>query len=350
MSDQNSEPSEQMEELLRKWGADEAAEQADASGLPVPQLPRRGATVWRWLSLAASVALFAGAAVLFAVALSRERGDDMAAALNGTSKADKETLAKLRAEVASANKELDDTKKNLKKTEDDLAALRNDLQVAQRELTAERARSAEKLDALVKQRVAEAVKSYEAKFAAEQAEHKKQLAEVNGALEVARGERDTAAKELAALQEDGERRQAEAERERARLTQLITKQGEELAVYRKAALPTFRGVYLSTFAPGRSGVAARQEAVRVRRLLERGSELRPRTQRTGDVKLYDTLEVLLTRLDLLDTGDAAAVGRFRKLIARAAATDRIKRAFFERAPGPEVSAWLMEVQLVLSEM
>ncbi|MFH1730636.1 MAG: hypothetical protein ABIF82_03165, partial [Planctomycetota bacterium] len=122
MSDEETKPNDRLESLLRRWGAHEAARQADVSHLsaPVPRRGRRSSPALRWMPLAASVALCAVAAALFLAA----RNGDMPAIQAGLTRsdpADKKRIEELEADLAALRAKLGKTEGRLARTEDELA-------------------------------------------------------------------------------------------------------------------------------------------------------------------------------------------------------------------------------------
>lgn len=114
-------------------------------------------------------------------------------------------------------------------------------------------------------------------------------------------------------------------------------------------LDLFEGVqraYLSMAAPRSQGLEARKLAARQARLLARSAVL----VKTTDLSIRQTveaLEVILTRLDALDTRDAQAVGAFRRLVATRAPVARID-AVLGQKPSAQLRQWLIEARLVLA--
>ena len=399
MTDDETKPDERLEHLLRRWGAGEAARQADVSGLSAPEPGAvRAGWVWRWMPLAASIVLVAGAAALFFVggpssldlaepAVSRpdpaaetrmETLEAEAAKLRADLAAAGDRLAAMEAELAKTAKvraDLAEAKKQLEKTEEELAdakiqlygkekfnrpdrnaaALQAALQKATRDLADERARfraeiarltkpapgagkTDKEIEALVEKRIVEALKKYKVQLAVEWLAKEKKLDELKKQLAAATRERDKA---VAVAKEKVAALRAALEKTR---TQMANMRADE-----KQMVAGLRGVYLSTAAPGKKGYAVLQHAARTRRLLQRCSELRPKLQSAGQRKHFDKIETLLTRLDLLDVHDEAAVKRFRAVLRRAGLGSKIAAMAAAPGTGPAVDDWLLEVRLVLAE-
>ena len=417
MTDDEAKPDERLEHLLRRWGAGEAARQADVSGLSAPEPGAvRAGWVWRWMPLAASIVLVAGAAALFFVggpssldlaepAVSRpdpaaetrmETLEAEAAKLRADLAAAGDRLAAMEAELAKTAKvraDLAEAKKQLEKTEEELAdakiqlygkkkfnrpdrnaaALQAALQKATRDLADERARfraeiarlskpapgagkTDKEIEALVEKRIGEALKKYKVQLAVEWLAKEKELDELKKQLAAAKGQ----AKELAARL--AKEREAHGDG-RSDLLERIRKSEERQDEVREYALSTLRewggrqrnmlhrltSIHLSAVAPGKEGYAARQHAARKRHLLKRYAELRPKLNSSEHQKMFDRIEVLLTRLDLLDVRDEAAVKRFRALVDRVHSTGIHGIAGIVADAEPDAGAWALEAVLVLEE-
>ena len=398
MADYETRPDERLEHLLRRWGADEVVSGADVSGLPAPPLPAvRSGWLWRWMPLAASMVLVAGAASIFFA--SHESSYDAAPAPRAslaeggqieTLRAEAEQLrtdlavakkqlaamednpsetAKLRAELAKAKKQLEKSeaeladvtirlygKENFGKNGQNVAALQADLRKARSTLAQQRAWfkleiarmsraksiPAVEMEKIIATRVNKALKELDRDWNRHQkkmAELKKQLAAESSAHSHNRRAFDFGLAQM--------RTQLAAVREsRDKMATLLDTWQDAERNHRAWS----RRVYLSAAAPGKQGYAARQHAARKRRLLERCAELRTKLSGTEQGDTLDKIEVLLTRLDLLDVHDEAAGDRFWALVKRAPLT--VGWGSILKVPEParsEFGEWLLEAGLVLRE-
>jgi len=404
MTDDETKPNERLEHLLRRWGAGEAARQADVSGLSAPEPGAvRAGWVWRWMPLAASIVLVVGAAALFFVggpssldlaepAVSRpdpaaetrmETLEAEAAKLRADLAAAGDRLAAMEAELAKTAKvraDLAEAKKQLEKTEEELAdakiqlygkekfnrpdrnaaALQAALQKATRDLADERARfraeiarlskpapgagkTDKEIEALVEKRIGEALKKYKVQLAVEWLAKEKKLDELKKQLAAAKERSEELAARLAKEQE-------QHEKERVELAGRLQTRGEKTLLFARAMASMIQDAYLSNAAPGKEGYAARQHAARKERLLERCAQLRPTLSSDEDREVHDRIEVLLTRLDLLDVQDETAVAHFRALLKRPDVKKTI--AAVGKATRVKQTAdhiWILEVTLVLRE-
>ena len=394
MADNKTKSDERLEHLLRRWGANEAVSETDVSGLPAPHGVRAAGWLWRWMPLAASLVLVVGAAAVFFA--NREPSSNMAKAPS-VSPAEKTQIAELKTEaaqlrtdLAAAQKQLAAVeegeapetarlranlatlKKKLEKSQAELAdaaikiygmkksgkngqnvaALQDDLRKAEGALAEQRAWfkseiarvSREKvvpgaeMEKIIRQRVDKALKELDRDWAT----HQKKVAELQKQLVEAKGQADGLSERLAKERELHEK-------EREQLAEQLDALNVKTLVLTKALSSSMRRAYLARKAPGKEGYEARQYAARKERLLKRCVELRPKLSNAEQRKAFDKIEVLLTRLDLLDVHDDAAVERFRALLKRADVAKEIEAAENAEGAGPAVDKWLLEITFVLAE-
>jgi len=363
MSDEETKPNERLESLLQRWGAHEAARQADVSHLsaPVPRRGRRPSPALRWMPLAASVALCAVAAALF---LAAENGKIPAiqAGLTRSDPADKKRIEKLAAEVAALRAKLGKMEEQLAKTEDELAEAKIAL------LDKPARRTDNEIEALVEKRVAEAVKQYEIKLDEQWRKSREQLAEAQRRLDEAHKGRDQARVDLAEAKhrfaqerEQHEKGTGEAlKKYKVQLAVAWLAKEKELDELKKQLAKAIKErtaayglllqrAYLSGAAPGKEGYEARQHAARGKRLLDRCAELRPKLSSAEQRRAFDAIEVLLTRLDLLDVHDEAAVARFRALLKQVGVRRTVTKAWNREGADLDVNRWLLEITFLLTE-
>jgi len=344
MSDEETKPNERLESLLRRWGAHEAARQADVSHLsaPVPRRRRRPSLALRWMPLAASVALCAVAAALF-FAAQNGKIPAIQAGLTRSDPADKKRIEKLAAEVAALRTKLGKTEERLAKTEDELA----EAKIAW--LNKPARRTDNEIEALVKERVAGAVKQYEIKLDEQWRKSQEQLAEAQRQLGEAHKGRDQARVDLAEAKHRFAQERAQHEKERGELVKRVETLTVKALFLARTLGSAVQSMYLLGIAPGKEGYAARQDAARARRLLQRCAELRPKLKSAGQQKRFDRIEALLTRLDLLDVHDEAAVKRFRALLKRVDVMRTIQAVRDAEGAEQVVIIWSQEVRFVLTE-
>ena len=344
MSDEETKPDERLDSLLRRWGAREAARQADVGRLAAPR-PRRTARprpVWRWMPLAASVALCAVAAALFFAA---ENGDVSAiqARLTRSDPADKKRIEKLESDLAALRAKLGKTEERLARTEAELAKEKIAL------LNKPARRTDNEIEALVKERVTEAVKQYEIKLDEQWRKSQEQLAEAQRQLDEAHKGRDQARVDLAEAKHRFAQEREQHEKERSELVKRVETLRVKALFLARMLGSAGRSMYLLGIAPGKEGYAARQHAARARRLLQRCAELRPKLKSAGQQKHFDRIEALLTRLDLLDVHDEAAVKRFRALLKRVDVMRTVQAVRDAEGAEQVVIIWSQEVRFVLTE-
>ena len=399
MADNETKPDERLEHLLRRWGANEAVSGADVSGLTAPQPSAvRSQWLWRWMPLAASLVLVAGAATVFFAdhevssdaapaprtspaataqieklkAEAAKLRTDLAAAMDQLAAMEVELAqtAKLRADLARAKKQLAKSEAELAEATIQLygkeksgengrnvAALQAALHKAQTALNEqeawfkseiarmgrEKSVPGAEMEMIIAKRVDKALKELDRDWTRHQkkmAELKKQLVE----------ERKTHVEEATALR-------VAREKTRIQMTEMRTDLMERIEILvhagsdiQREMLQWFRHVYLSAVAPGKEGYAARQHAARERRLLERCAELRLTQRSVEQRKAFDRIEALLTRLDLLDVHDEAAVERFRALVKRVVPMTQMGILRAPERATPDIGNWVLEVTLVLTEM
>ena len=367
MSDEPDNSNQRLEGMLRKWGAAEALRTTEVGAAPAPPLPGRrdvSNLVLRWAPLAAAAVLLI-AAVAFFIATEKGPGvavapriEDMGPGGPGpTTVSAAKALQRLRDENAEMRKQLDRQQRQLAamgELQDKLKTIEGDLTKARSDLESERARhrtDVQELMASVKAR-------------------QKDLGELKGkvdslgkrvdAAEKARDAALAAAKELPAVKVQlaaVENRLAAAADELTRVRKLqvaaekaAEKNRQELALAKareQQMLSAFRGPYLATAAPGEEGLRAAQVTAGSRRMLARCAELRGDVRSETTRLLLDKLEVVLTRLDLLDTSDAVAAESFLKLIAAGDLPGQIDAAMGADAETRGVRSWLFEARLIL---
>jgi len=301
MPDDNRQPNEPMDRLLRRWGADEAARRETAAAPPVPatrRAPRRRALA-PWLAAAAGFLFFAAGAALFTatwldaplhqaeappVPLGPSApGPDLRAELDGAL----DDLADARAALEKAGTDLADRERRLAA----FRQLHEDLQARYRSLQ----------------------------------------------------ESDKAAKaEAADLRKERDDLLADRPKTEEQLKALQAQRSALVRLWREASRPA--DVSLE------AGVEALRKIARDGGLLRRGAALRDRIRDATLRQIFDTQEVLLTQLDLLNVDDPAEVQAFARRVRAfeedLGPLDRLGTAETD----PAVRAWLLETRLLLGEV
>lgn len=381
MADQETKPDERLERLLRRWGANEAVRGADVSGLPAPRSSAvRTGWLWRWMPLAASIVLLVGALALFFAdygptptvakapspaamaqikklqAESEELKTDLAAAREQVTAMERDLAetAKLRADLARATGQLDVMKDQIALTE----KLHADLANARKRLAKSEAELAEATIQLYGKdkfsgngrntaTLQAALHKAQSALAEKQAWFKAEIARVGRdksipAVEMEKIIAKRVDKALKELDRDWTRQQkqmAELKKQLAEVTRERTA-AHELLLQR---------AYLSGAAPGKEGYEARQHAARDKLLLDRCAELRPKLTSAEQRNAFDAIEVLLTRLDLLDVHDEAAVEPFRALVKQVDVRKTVTAAWETEGADLVVNRWLQEITFLLAE-
>jgi hypothetical protein len=137
-------------------------------------------------------------------------------------------------------------------------------------------------------------------------------------------------------------RAANAERDKA---------NEALAVLKArhhGTLDQIRRVYLAAAAPGKTGLAALQEAMKRRGLLRRCVALQRKARAEADKKLLGRAEVALTRLGLLDLSDPSAVSAYVTGIGKGDLIASLDAALGPLATDAGTQDWLFEAKLILT--
>lgn len=331
---------DRMEQLLRRWGADEAA-----SGVDVPEMqgigPRRsfGRRLARWGVLASAAAVLL-VVCAFAISQLLQVSDNVTPAVPGAHRftsPEVPGIEKLQARVEQLeenNSLLATQLAEARASAEAAKALETKLAAAQKELDAARKQLAQQgsvdSDALKKQLAAE-------KLAAEQLET--DLAECRRMVD-------------------------QLEEKVTALTAGRAKLVEELAALKKGESTRLAWMLLTAqraYLGGKPSLARRKAAVVGNKLTCRVAEVKPKVAgpvrgdqppavkdaRQEVAKLVDQLEVVLTLLDLLEVNDPEKVSEFRKLVEQSDYVRRIDAAMLQPGIEAELAVWLFEVKLVL---
>ena len=371
MNDQNDTTRDRVEGLLRQWGASQAANQAAGElSAPLATKPRRSraAVLLRWAPVGVAAGLLLAAGALFRSGRMEFHGSEAPSAQGPriarapAYEAPRTQPVDLSDELAEARRQAADAMKQATEARNDLSESlvqkqADDLQIKEirgqlTRLGDQFARDREewtlmetKLTSLISRTEQSAI---DARGDLKKAQ--KELADALAAL--AKPPVDTeelkgiktrlavAVKELKRQQDTF--RSAYADRDKA--NQALA----SLKARYQAMLDQTRRVYLAASAPGKTGLAALQEAMKHRALLKRCVALQRKARTVADKKLLGRAEVVLTRLGLLDLSDSTAVSAY---VIQLAGSDLI--ASLDAALGPlaadaSTQDWLFETKLILT--
>ncbi len=114
-----------------------------------------------------------------------------------------------------------------------------------------------------------------------------------------------------------------------------------------AILALFQRTYLASTATNGQGLQARQEAARQGQLIDRGILLRDAVQTQRSQRLFDTLEVVLTRLEMLDVQNNSERRSFARLLRTMDLMGQINEILTDWQEPSAARAWLIETQVLL---
>ena len=369
MNDQNDTTRSRVEGLLRQWGASEAANQAvdELSAPPAPMPgPRRSraGVLLRWVPVGVAAGVLLAVGVLFKSgriefhdsAASRRKASP--SATDFARVAPRTQPADLSGELAEARKQATEARRQAAEARTALADVllqqqADDLKIKELRGQGDQfARDREewtlmetKLTSLIEKTEQSAI---EARGDLQKA--RKDLADAKAAgiktprdIEELKGLKvrlAVAVKELKRQQDTF--RSAHTERDKANQA-LAT-----LKARHHAALDQIRRVYLAASAPGKTGLAALQEAMKHRGLLKRCVALQRRAKTDADKKLLGRAEVVLTRLGLLDLSDPSAVSAYITQLGRSDLIASLDAALGPLAADARTQDWLFETKLILT--
>ena len=344
-------PSEPLESLLRRWGADEAAREAHVGDAPAVEpartiagKPQRASSwVLRWLPLVAGIVL--GVSGLLGLLAARELRSQMSAqvdGLRGERDAGVRELQQVRTDLAEAERR---RVRRQEVHESELAALRDWFTSRMTDSDEAAAGREVALDALVTEQ-----KALVATLKGNLKEARRNLSAAEDALRTSRTAMDrlrashTAdVSHLEAAVDDAATARRRAEEHLARLQSLY-----------ETMLPMMRQAYTATGGlrheppmSSVSGLSSRQSAARRHGLLERAAAVRAGVRDASLLHLVNSIEVVLTRLDLLDASRAADASALARMLRDTDLMDRIAKALRGGQEPHDVRAWLFEAQLLL---
>jgi len=370
MTDKPDSTEPRLEAMLRRWGAEEAARSAEAP--PAPGLaPRRPvvALVLRWVPTAAAAAMLVAAAGLYVAARPGgpqaqhagiieevptrpampptrsatvptqparpphvdeiDRLNDRIVALQGlVSERDSKlkSLAELPAQVRDLQTQLDrERKRHQSDVKEFLASVQAGKKAAA-DLTTKLTAAEKRIASLEKDN-----KSL-APAAAELPKATSQVKDLRARLAAAVGEMERNRK-------GREKADADAAETRRQIALLKARHA--------ATVAAFQRTYLASVAPGEQGLYARKTAVKARRMIERVAAMSAEAEAESTRRLLGRLEVVLTRLELLDPARGGARESFARLLARSGLEKEIDDVLAAGAESPNVRWWLFEASLIL---
>jgi len=346
MNDERDNTNGRLERMLRRWGADE-----QAAGMRLPPAPRigrpgrrAGAILLRWGPLAGAAAVLAAAVMVFLVPQresARRENQQLAADHRRQVAALKTELEEARDRAGRLERELGE---QAQKHAAQIALLRDDFRSQRKQLIAEAAgrvvaltRTMDKQQGQLK--TAEAEIDRLRKDARRLNGEIKRLTALAGEVEIERRKVAVINRELRRVQKLHAGAVSDRQRARAELSVVQARYA--------AMLNSFQEVYLAIAASGRVGLRARQLAAGRAEMLRRLADLRVEAGDDAAGKLMDTLEVVLTRLELLDADDARAVRSFASLAGQALIA-RMDEVLAAGAVSPRVRNWLLEARLILA--
>ncbi len=369
MSDSTDQPEERLERMLRRWGSEEAAEREALRAAPsgLWRGAPAGGSILRAMGVAAGILMGVGALLFLGIHLGRQGARSRLESLRAKADAREQEvqgqLRDVRGELGEAERlrrdaetALFDWKRQHARLQEEHTAV---LARLERALAATRpappTRPAfppgerEKLQGQV-QVLTLALKQAEAKLAAA----KEELKDVRGELATARTEITRSSGQISDLR----KRLAAATAELGRLGEAhkravadarqVAGEVAALKAQRSALLLSFQRLYLAAVAPGQEGWPARQIAARTAELAQHLAALRGRARSPDAVRLLERLEVVFTRLDLLDAQDPAAVQSFEALLVQSGLAGEIDRLLSSGTETLEVRASLLEARLILT--
>ena len=131
----------------------------------------------------------------------------------------------------------------------------------------------------------------------------------------------------------------------------VQKAQDDLAAAKVAAAREFeqsQSAYLATAAPTEHGLKARQSAAKRARLVQRISAVRRGELPQAVGPVLDRLEVVLTRLDMIDAFDSHAAQAFVKLLDNGGLVQKIELAMAAPHASPELLNVLAEAKMILA--
>ncbi len=318
MSEESDSPKDRVERLLRQWGTVEAVREATARATQAPLRRTAGhLAVLRWVPVAAAALLLVAAVGVFVASRVRQAPEPVLALREATPP---QEIKELHTELAHVQDELRRSQSALTKAKRELAVQADRLKAALAHFEEEKA----DLIARAEQERTELRQSV--------TEKESQLNAALAELKDARSRIETTSQQLASSREE----LVEARKQFAAQT-------EHLRAMHSQAVAARREVEIQL-----TSLRDQQaEMMTHSRLIQRCAALRGAAHSETTRQLLDKLEVVLTRLDLLDAQDTDAVASFARSVRRAGLLQQIEDVLAATEEGPEVQTWLFEAQLIL---
>jgi hypothetical protein len=344
MNDQNDTTRGRVDGLLRQWGAAEEARQAadqlaePAEPKPIVRAGRRGNILLRWAPVGIAALLLLAAGVLFMSARQGAFFADAPSAYRDVSKAPQTNPADLSGELAAARQEAIEARRHaaeartalsevlVQKQGDDLQIKELAAQLKQQgDLAAKDRQDWELMDARLTSLLSKAEQS---------------ARDARGELEKLKVRLTIAVKELKRQQDTF--RAANAERDKTKRALASLKARHQNTV------DQVRRVYLAAAAPGKTGLAALQDAIKRRGLIRQCALLQRKARAESDKKLLARTEVVLMRLGLLDLSDSTAVSAYMVQLAKSDLIASLDTATAALTVDAAAQDWLFETKLILT--
>ncbi len=343
MSEESDSPKDRVERLLRQWGTVEAVREATARATQAPLRRTAGhLAVLRWVPVAAAALLLVAAVGVFVASRVRQAPEPVLALREATPP---QEIKELHTELAHVQDELRRSQSALTKAKRELAVQADRLKAALAHFEEEKA----DLIARAEQERTELRQSV--------TEKESQLNAALAELKDARSRTETTSQQLASSREElvEARKQfaAQTEHLRAMHSQAVAARREveiqltSLRDQQAEMMTNFRALLLAVASSSQSRLHALRAPATHSRLIQRCAALRGAAHSETTRQLLDKLEVVLTRLDLLDAQDADAVASFARSVRRAGLLQQIEDVLAATEEGPEVQTWLFEAQLIL---
>ncbi len=353
MNEKNHNPDERMDRILRKWGADEASRQVNIPPMPELTPQRRWRTILlRWGPPAAAAAMLLVAAGLF---IGGRSGDVTAPVAQ-----EQEDVRAIKMQLVQARTDLQEARAALSQADSrhageverlntEIAAMKKDFQNEKENFLAGAEKQIADLNRIVKTQ--------------------------NEKLETITGELEKSGEALAAAKERYDKLIIKGGKARAQLAAAVSELGRVGKTYRRtladsqkvqaelstikirhrSVLANFQRAYLSAAATAggmeqprrRIDLSVRRSACRGAKLLARCAEIRPSVQADPTGRLVDRLEVVLTRLNLLNPADPAEARAFAALVRRGELVKKIDETLATGRQRADIRIWLLETKLVL---
>ena len=357
MNDKPENTDRRLEAMLRSWGAEEAArrELPAARQREVHQPPARTVwSPWRWVAAAAVLITAVAAAVVVTAHVVRARAQGQLAAIAELNRRQlqedlrraRDELAKLRERLDGQDQRLSELTGRLRDEQATTAKLREEL-AAQKKLalsaSAEKDRLTGEVDRLGKELARQRQAAAEAAKALASA--RQQGRELKDQLAALRKRVAAANAELTRLGRTYQQALAEKRKLENDLAALKARQSA-MESRHSAPMASLQRNYLAQV--GGADWAGRQAAARKAQMLLRCARLRPQVHDPAAAQLFDRLEVLLTRLELLDPRDTHAVQAFAATVKADRLARQIDAVLAGEDLSDEVRAWLAEARMILT--